>query len=309
LDSGEDILSERIFSQLTSERASKAYQIEAYFSSLSNQIETLCEDRMVVQAMKEFDGEFEKLKERTVTPAQSEGLEAYYTKEFLPRLAKNIKGDPAYETYRPNTPEAVYLQYHYIANNPSEVGKKANLERSSSDESGYRDVHERYQELFHGLVTRLGYYDLFLIDPETGEIVYTVHKETDFGTNLYTGPYRNSNLAEVVKRVRDDPDRGAIQLVDYNFYRPSYNAPAGFIAGSIYDGDKRVGVLAVQLPIDNINRVLTGGGTGKKTASARVARPTWWAMICCCARHPAPPSRIPRATSRAFTKSRCAPIW
>jgi len=259
-----DILSERILSQLTSERASKSYQIEAYFTALSNQIETLCEDHMVVQAMKEFDGEFEKLGKRAVTPEQVAGLEGYYTKEFLPRLAKNIKGDPAYETYRPNTPEALYLQYHYIANNPEEVGKKAKLQKAAADESGYRAVHERYQELFYGLVTRLGYYDLFLIDAETGEIVYTVHKETDFGTNLYTGPYRNSNLAEVVKRVRDDPDRGAIQIVDYHFYRPSYNAPAGFIAGSIYDGDKRIGVLAVQLPIDSINRVLTGGGNWEK---------------------------------------------
>jgi hypothetical protein len=107
-----DILSERILSQLTSERASKAYQIEAYFTALSNQIETLCEDHMVVQAMREFDGEFEKLGERTITPEQVAGLEGYYTTEFLPRLAKNIKGDPAYETYRPNTPEALYLQYH-----------------------------------------------------------------------------------------------------------------------------------------------------------------------------------------------------
>jgi class 3 adenylate cyclase len=259
-----DILTKRIFSQLTSERASKAYQIEAYFTALSNQIETLCEDRMVVEAMRQFDAEFEKLHTQTITEEQTASLEGYYTKEFLPRLAKNIKGDPAYETYRPNSPEALYLQYHYIANNPEEVGKKAKLEKSASDASGYNAIHERYQELFHGLVTRLGYYDLFLIDPETGEIVYSVHKETDFATNLYTGPYRNSNLAEVVKRVRDDPDRGAIQIVDYQFYRPSYNAPAGFIAGSIYDGEKRIGVLAVQLPIDSINRVLTGGGNWEK---------------------------------------------
>ena len=259
-----DILSDRILSQLTSERASKAYQIEAYFSALSNQIETLCEDRMVVSAMREFDSEFEKLKGQSITPEETAGLEAYYTKEFLPRLAKNIKGDPAYETYRPNSEEALYLQYHYMANNPEEVGKKAKLEKAAGDASGYSKVHESYQELFHGLVTRLGYYDLFLIDAETGEIVYSVHKETDFATNLYNGPYRNSNLAEVVKRVRDDPDRGAIQIVDYQFYRPSYNAPAGFIAGSIYDGEKRIGVLAVQLPIDAINRVLTGGGNWEK---------------------------------------------
>jgi len=259
-----DILTDRIFSQLTSERASKAFQVESYFTALANKIETLCEDRMVVEAMREFDIEFEKLQSQPTPPEQAAAVEQYYTKEFLPRLAKNIKGDPAYETYRPNNPEALYLQFHYIANNPGEVGKKAKMEKAPADTSGYAAVHERYQKIFHSLVERLGFYDLFLIDPETGDIVYTVHKETDFGTNLYKGPYRNSNLAEVARRVRDDPDRGAIQITDYAFYRPSYNAPAGFIAGSIYDGDKRIGVLAVQLSIDQINRVLTGGGNWEK---------------------------------------------
>jgi hypothetical protein len=131
-----DILTDRIFSQLTSERASKAFQIESYFTALANKIETLCEDRMVVEAMREFDIEFEKLQSQPTTPEQAAALEQYYTKEFLPRLAKNIKGDPAYETYRPNNPEALYLQFHYIANNPGEVGKKAKMEKAPADTSG-----------------------------------------------------------------------------------------------------------------------------------------------------------------------------
>ncbi|NER00154.1 MAG: hypothetical protein F6K30_26230, partial [Cyanothece sp. SIO2G6] len=73
-----------------------------------------------------------------------------------------------------------------------------------------------------------------------------------------TGPYRNSNLADVVRQDQDNPDVGAIQLGDFQFYRPSYNAPAAFIAGPIYDGSRLVGILAAQLPIDEINRVLTG---------------------------------------------------
>ncbi len=38
------------------------------------------------------------------------------------------------------------------------------------------------------IVATIGYYDLFLIDIETGDIVYTVTKETDFATNLNDGP-------------------------------------------------------------------------------------------------------------------------
>lgn len=253
-----DILVERVFSQLTTERTSKAYQVEEYFRDLGQWIETLCENRMVVEAMGEFDSAFEELSKVPDDAGEATALTDYYEKEFLPRLAKNISGEPAYETYRPNTAVALHLQSRYIAKNPHPVGKKGDLEHVG-DGSAYDTVHKRYQRLFQAMIQRMGFYDLFLIDPESGDVIYSVYKETDFGTNLLTGPYRNSNLAEVFRKVRDDPDRGAVQIVDYQFYRPSYNAPAAFIGGSIYDGQNRIGILVAQLPVEDINAVLTGG--------------------------------------------------
>jgi class 3 adenylate cyclase len=258
-----EIFTDRIFNQLTSVRASKASQIESYFNTLRNQIETLAENRMVLTAMTEFNQEFAQLQKQSISPVLDQKIENYYNQEFLPRLGKNIEGTPIFETYRPTSPESRYLQYHYIVNNPNEVGKKDRLEMAK-DGSNYSQIHSRYHSLFRNLIKRFGYYDLFLIDPETGNVVYSVYKETDFSSNLYTGPYRNSNLAQVVKQVRDNPDRGAIQLVDFQFYRPSYNAPAAFIAASIYDGTRRVGILAVQLPIDEIYKVLTGNRNWKQ---------------------------------------------
>ena len=263
-----DILLERVFSQLTTERTSKAYQIESYFHKLDQFIETLCENHMTVDAMRDFDAAFDSLHDVPVRDDESASVREYYEKEFLPRLAKNIEGQPAYETYRPNTPESIHLQHLYIAKNHHPVGKKGELE-SVGDSSAYDEVHRRYQRLFLSLIQRMGFYDLFLIDPETGDIVYTVYKETDFGTSLLTGPYRNSNLAEVFRKVRDDPDRGAVQIVDYAFYRPSYNAPAAFIGGSIYDGDRRIGILVAQLPVEDINTVLTSGGQWENSGLGR----------------------------------------
>ncbi|MEM7590376.1 MAG: adenylate/guanylate cyclase domain-containing protein [Cyanobacteria bacterium P01_A01_bin.83] len=257
------ILSDRIFEQLTSVRASKTYQIESYLALLRNQIETLCENRMVVEAMQEFDQEYDFLSTTSISLDQSQQVQDYYEREFMPRLAKNIDGTPVYETYRPLAPESLYLQYQYIASNPNPVGKKDEL-ISADDDSKYSQVHQRHHELFRNLIKRYGYYDLFLVDYETGDIVYSVYKETDYATSLYTGPYRSSNLAQIVEKVRDNPDRGAIQLIDFEFYRPSYNAPAAFIAGPIYDGDRRVGILAIQLPADEIDRVLTEDRSWKK---------------------------------------------
>ena len=258
-----ETLTERIFSQLTSIRTSKAYQIESYFQTLRNHIETLCEDRMVVEAMSEFNQAFKRLDRKYIPTDWDREIAAYYNNEFLPRLAKNITGKPVFATYRPRSPASRYLQYHYIANNPNPVGKKDELQKAR-DGSKYSKIHNRYHSIFRNLIKKFGYYDLFLIDSKTGNIVYSVYKETDFGTSLDKRPLITSNLAEVVKQVRANPDRGAIQIVDFGFYRPSYNAPAAFVAGSIYDGDEEVGILAIQLPVDEVNNVLTGNRNWKQ---------------------------------------------
>jgi hypothetical protein len=112
-------------------------------------------------------------------------------------------------------------------------------------------------KMFRDRVARFGYYDMFLINSQ-GQIVYTVFKETDYATNLETGPYRDSNLAKLVREVIASKRRGFTQLVDFAAYAPSYGLPASFIAAPIYDGSALVGVLAFQMPVDEINRVMTG---------------------------------------------------
>ncbi len=61
-----ETLTERIFDQLTSVRASKAYQVESYFQTLRHHIETLCEDRMVVSAIVEFKQAFAQLNQASI---------------------------------------------------------------------------------------------------------------------------------------------------------------------------------------------------------------------------------------------------
>ncbi|MEM9216879.1 MAG: adenylate/guanylate cyclase domain-containing protein [Cyanobacteria bacterium P01_F01_bin.150] len=250
-------LKRNIFDHLTSVQASKAYQVESYFATFKNHVETLCEDRMVVSAMQEFDTAYDHLSQDTVSADWDHTIRDYYVQNFFPKLTTHISGTPNYETYAPKGNAARYLQYHYLAANPYPVGSKDTL-TDAQDGSLYSDVHRKYHRLFQNLIKKFGYYDFFLIDSQTADIVYSVYKETDYATSLEKGPYRRSNLAEVVRAVQDNPDQGAIQIVDFKPYRPSYAAPAAFMAGPIYDGSTFVGVLAVQMPVNEINQVLTG---------------------------------------------------
>jgi hypothetical protein len=256
-------LKHNIFDHLTSVRASKAYQVESYFTTFKNHVETLCEDRMVVSAVQEFDSAYDQLNRETALTSWNNAIRDDYEQHFFPKLSAHINGTPSFATYAPVGNAAKYLQYHYIADNPNPVGHKDALV-DASDGSVYSAIHSRYHGLFQNLIQRFGYYDFFLIDPQTSDIVYSVYKETDYATNLDHGPYRRSNLAKVVRAVQENPDQGAIAVADFKAYKPSYAAPAAFMAGPIYDGATFVGILAVQMPVNEINQVLTGGGIGKK---------------------------------------------
>jgi hypothetical protein len=65
---------------------------------------------------------------------------------------------------------------------------------------------------------------MFLINPQ-GQIVYTVFKETDFGSDLQNGPCRDSNLAGLIRQVIATKEKGFTDLADFAAYAPSYGAP------------------------------------------------------------------------------------
>lgn len=254
--SGQVNLTNRVFNQLTSVRASKAYQIEAYFRNIQNHTQTLSEDLSIVAAVEEFDAAFGKLEDVQETAKSSKRLEDYYRTQFLPRLDKYHAGTPNLPAYLAGGRATRYLQYNYIAANPNPVGKKQQL-MAAADESVYTQVHQRYHPIFRNIVSKFGYYDMFLINPQ-GQIVYTVFKETDYATSLVNGPYKDSNLARLVQQVITSKEKDFTQLVDFAAYAPSYGTPASFIAAPIYKGSKLMGVLAFQMPVDEINNVMTG---------------------------------------------------
>lgn len=253
---GQANLTDRVFSQLTSVRASKAYQIESYFKTLRHHIQTLSENPSVLLAMQEFDTNFRQLNTAELPPAALPNLTTYYREEFLPRLAKGEQGTPLLEFFEPKSTAARYLQYRYISSNPNPVSKKHLLD-DPKDGSTYSQVHARHHPIFRHIIEKFGYYDLFLINPQ-GDVVYTVYKETDFTTNLTSGAYNESNLAQLFTRVRQSKERDYARLIDFAAYAPSYGAPAAFIAAPIFSKTEFLGVLAVQLPVDEINNVMTG---------------------------------------------------
>ena len=111
-----------------------------------------------------------------------------------------------------------------------------------------------------------GFYDIFLITTK-GDIVYSVKQENDLHTNLYSGPYKESELARVFKNALND---GSSYISDFHYYPPS-NDYAAFMAKPIVVNGKIVGIAAVQIDNRSIHSVINDyrklGETGEVVAT------------------------------------------
>ena len=95
----------------------------------------------------------------------------------------------------------------------------------------------------------LGLGDMLLIDAETSTVVYSVDKNSEFGTNLVAGPYRESALAEaVVERLQTAAADEAV-LVDFEPYVPAGLAPTSFMAAAIRDKGRVTGASPLRSPM------------------------------------------------------------
>ncbi|MHC4267416.1 MAG: methyl-accepting chemotaxis protein [Planctomycetota bacterium] len=262
-------LEKQAFNQLVSVRETKKKQIEDYFSTIRKQVRTFSENGMIVDAMKEFKTAFKDVrKQNDITDSKLEeyrtALKTYYTNDFTNEYKQqnNGQGPDAVGYFNQLDGDSIALQYHYIKANYNQLGEKHNLD-SADDESTYSKLHTKYHPPIRDFLEQFGYYDIFLVDPDSGDIVYSVFKELDYTTSLKDGPYASTNFGRVFQEANNSNDPNYVKLVDFEPYTPSYEGAASFIASPIYDGSEKVGVLLFQMPIDSINTVMTSGNDWK----------------------------------------------
>jgi len=243
-------------------RASKKQQIESYFEQVKTQVSVLAGNATVIAAVSDFKVSLAKLPSYLAVKKLTgrdfmPSLRQYYTAEFekkfqLMNPSLNIDS----RTLIPKDASAQAAQYLYISNSPLPLGEKEQL-MQTDEGSQYSVFHRKYHKEFKEYLEKLNFYDMFLIEPAKGQIVYSVFKELDFATSLSDGPYADSSLSEIYKKAMVlKPGEQAI-FVDYKRYLPSYNDPAAFVGAPIYQFGKLRGVLVFQVPISVVGEMLS----------------------------------------------------
>lgn len=126
----------------------------------------------------------------------------------------------------------------------------------------YQSVDREFGGDLEMYASRFNLYDLFLMNTD-GDVIYSAEEEADLGENLMEGQYRDSGLAEAFRGGRE-----GLTVIDFSYYEVSQEQ-AAFMATPVEDDEtgELLGVLAFQLPIDEINAIMqdrTGlGETGE----------------------------------------------
>jgi len=161
----------------------------------------------------------------------------------LERYFQALAGEVRFLKDDPTTAEAIQA---------FQTASEAEGERVNGPQ--WRATEEKFGPVFHDVVEDFGYYDAFLITAD-GHIAYTVRKESDLGKDISDNTLKESGLAEVFQTAMGNEDE--IAFADFDKYAPSGDEPAAFVAGAVRNiTGTLVGVVAIQVPTDEINAIM-----------------------------------------------------
>ncbi|GLQ07653.1 methyl-accepting chemotaxis protein [Sneathiella chinensis] len=163
------------------------------------------------------------------------------------------------------------LQNGFIHNNPHPEQERDQLD-SVGDGSYYSEIHQRFHPWLRSYMKSRGYHDILLFDMD-GNMIYSVHKEEDFGTNILSGPYKGTDLARIYEAsVKAESVTDQI-FTDFSPYAASHNEPSSFIASPVLMDGFVVGVVAFQLSTERIDNLMqNSAGLGETGESYLVGK-------------------------------------
>jgi signal transduction histidine kinase len=137
--------------------------------------------------------------------------------------------------------------------------------RHGTGSQKYAAVEQKYRILLEEYKKIYGFHDILFMNMN-GDIIFSLAREKDLGTNLETGPYRDTGLAYSYSNAKN---LEKVSISDLKYYNPS-RKPAAFISIPVFSkerNDKTVGVVAIQLTAKEIKSVVNNyaglGETGE----------------------------------------------
>jgi class 3 adenylate cyclase len=265
-------LRESVERALTAQREAKRHGIEAYIRDQLRFTDAVASAPVIAEASKAFIAALKEMRAALIDPAEQNAdrstLETWYRNIFVPTLDKVSAGHAEASNLLPSDPTSRRLQVDYVARNPDESGKTAQFDAAPRGDA-YDRVHARFHPIIRHLAQAVGFHDINLVDPETGDVFYGVAKEADFLSNIRDNAFGGTGFAQIVERAIDPRNGGRAVVQDFTAYPPSGFAPQLFTAFPVMADGRPIAVLVAQIDVGALNRVLTDNGEWAKNGEGQ----------------------------------------
>jgi class 3 adenylate cyclase len=235
-------------------RESQKRAVETLFADLTNSLIVHSRGSTAVEAVQAFTVAFDLLANATISPAQQQAIVTYYNNKMIGPVERTTGEKLDVNALLPTSNAQKYLQAFYTA--PfSFDGDSMGLD-DAGDGSAWSAANAHFNRYFREIVNRFEYRDAMLLDTR-GNVVYTVNKGPELGTNILTGPYRESNLRDAYQKALGANAIDFVDITDFQPYQPQLDAPTAWLVSPVGTDGKIEGVMALPLPIAKINRIMT----------------------------------------------------
>ncbi len=248
------LITDSVESQLESLRDTRVQSIERGAARVQASVSTLAVIPSVVTAFDELAAGYVDVDD-ALTNEQFVELEAAYDRALQP--LRDAGQDVPAQSLVPASGSGQFVQYEYIARNPDAFDERDRLD-DAGDGSSYSRAHAEYHPLLRTLMESAGLSDLMFVDVGTGEVVYSVKKRIDVGTNTVSGPWADGVLGAVVDAV-STVAVGDTVVSDTAFYLPARGQAVFLLATAIRSTTDATGVLVAEFPVQRLTELATSG--------------------------------------------------
>lgn len=245
----------------------KEAQLDDYVDSLRSEALTFASVRMLSMALENMGPGFrEYRKAQGYTDEdiarQRESLRAHYATEFKSKyLTENEGKEPPIDEYIDAlTPETVAMQYRFFIEKdiPQPLESGPNMPPPGpGPRNDYSFGFSQLNTFLSQATDRLGYYDLLLVDGDSGVVIYSAAQGVDFGVNLKRGPLENTPLGACFRSIMQASSPETVVFTDFAPYFPAHGQASSFLGVPIYHEGKRLGAVIFRLNLAHLNRIMS----------------------------------------------------
>lgn len=249
------LLDESVSGQLEAVADLRKDRIERGIDRVLDRIASVATDPGVGDALADLADGYART-DTPLTVEQLTSLESVYDDVVRPYDEVDAPRPPIADLL-PDSEAGRAVQYQYIAANPDPA--RPELLVDAGDGSPYTEAHARHHQFLSAVAATAGVDDLLLVGAGTNDVVYSVGKRVDLGTDAESGPYGESGLGRVVQRVALAAVFDAV-IVDISFYLPDASAPLVHVAATVRRDAEVIGAVVVTLRTERLTEVISANG-------------------------------------------------